>query len=391
MHTYQVPENFIPANEDLRLQKLIDYEILDTYPEKGFNSLAQLAADIFEVENAVIAFVSENQVFFKASIGKPLSSKRSESLIALAIFKNDVLVIDAEHALSPAQKFERKDFFVALPVISPDGFAIGAIAIYDEATRTATQHQINMLKQLADLVVEKLETRMAIRNTLRAQDDRLHVLIHDLKNPMTTISLQSELVGKMPNIDERAATIAGKINLQSKKMVDNLNEILSSARKEKGSFKPQKVKIDLRDILKQVTERLSPAFTLKNQLISVEINEPIEIFGDTDKLQQLFFQLFHNAVKFSHADQTITISHQTEENKITIAIRDYGVGLNAEDLERVFIKFAPLSSAPTRHENANGLGLVAAKMFIDMHKGRLWAESEGKDKGTTFFVELPIK
>lgn len=391
MHTYQVPENFIPANEDLRLQKLSDYEILDTHPERGFNSLAKLAADIFEVENAVIAFIDENSVFFKAGIGEPLSSKRSESLISLAIFKNDVLVIDAEHTLSETQKFEQKDFFVALPVTSPDGFTIGAIAIYDEGPRTATQHQINMLKQLADLIVEKLETRLAIRKTLRAQDDRLHVLIHDLKNPMTTISLQSELVGRMPDIDERAAAIAGKINLQSKKMVDNLNEILSSARKEKGSFKPQKVKIDLRDIFNQAIERLLPALTIKNQQISVKINEPIEIFGDQDKLQQLFFQLFHNAVKFSQTDQTITISHQAEENKITVAIRDNGVGLSAADLERVFIKFAPLSAAPTGHENTNGLGLVAAKMFIDMHKGRLWAESEGIDKGTTFFVELPIK
>ncbi|MFW0715165.1 sensor histidine kinase [Pedobacter sp. N23S346] len=390
MHSAQIPDQSISANEELHLQTLLDYEILDTPAEKSFDNFAQLAADIFEVQNAAIGFFAENGIFYKAVIGSEIGQKKSEYIFNLGKSADKILIPAVENQ-SSNMNTQSPGFFAGGIIKSPGEQNLGVIMVYGDEPRVATKHQLAMLSRLAEMVSEKLETRMAIRKTMRALDDRLHVLIHDLKNPMTTISLQSELVSRMPDAGERVASIAGKINLQSKRMVDNLNDILSSARKENGSFKPQKNKIDLKTLLDHVTQDLKLALAQKNQSVTIKIDEPVEIFGDEVKLQELFSQLLQNASKFSKAGSKIVITHQLVENLVTIAIKDYGVGLSEDDLNRLFIKFSRLSAQPTDRENGHGLGLIVAKMFADMHKGKIWATSEGIDKGTTLYVELPLK
>ena len=374
-----MPENNYLINEDNRLAKLFYYEILDSPSDKTFENICALAASILNVNDAGICFIAENEVFTKAYMGKKLALKRTDAPIL------SVLHEASNHIENDG------DFYVVVPIKSPDDFIIGALYGFGSKLIEPTTQQYKMLSNLAALIMDKLETRIAIRKTLTAQDDRLHVLIHDLKNPMTTISLQSELVSRMPNIDEKAIMIASKINLQSKRMVNSLNDILSSAKKVTGSFKPQKNKVNLTAILKSVVQKLKPITQKKRQNIHIQIDTPLEIFADEDKISALFYQILHNAIKFSPLNKTTTISHKTEENLITISIKDQGVGLTELDLERLFIKFAELSAAPTQAENSNGLGLTLVKMLVDMHKGKLWAASDGKNEGTTFYVQLPIK
>ncbi|MFD2287286.1 hypothetical protein GJU39_06955 [Pedobacter petrophilus] len=381
MQSAEIPDQSISINEELRLQTLFGYEILDTPAEKSYDNFARLAADIFQVKNAAVGFFGENGIFFKAVTGSEPEIDKVQYIFNLAK--------SADEISETAGEFN--GFFAGAIIKSPGRHNLGAIMVYDDLPVETTEHQSSMLERLAEMVAEKLETRLAIRRTMRALDDRLHVLIHDLKNPMTTISLQSELVSRMPDAGERVANIAGKINLQSKRMVDNLNDILSSARKENGSFKPQKTKIDLKKLLADVTDDLGSALANKNLSVSVKINEPVEIFGDEVKLRELFSQLIQNSIKFSPTMSEIEISHQVIENQATIAIKDLGVGLDEADLDRLFIKFSKLNAVPTGRENSNGLGLIVAKMFADMHKGKIRAKSEGIGKGTTFYVELPVK
>ena len=354
----------IPSDETLRLEKLKSYEIVSTPAESAFDQIAQLAAEIFDVPNAGIGFETEVEIFMKAQIG---------SAIGLPL-KNDAFT-----------------FFASAPLMSPEGYSIGLIYVADSKFKTAGEQQLKMLSHLADMVMEKLESRIAVRKALRAYDDRLHVLVHDLKNPMTTISLQSELLGRMSGIDDKAALIAGKINAQSKRMIDNLNGILGAARKEGNSFKPKKDKVNIKAILEQVKLALHLSLKLKKQSVLIDINEPVEIFADPDKLATVFSELLNNAIKFSPVGKEIYITHQIAENAVTIAIKDNGVGLTEEDLEKVFMKFARLSSVSTNQENTYGLGLITANALVDIHKGKLWVESDGKDLGATFYVTLPIK
>ncbi|KQM76565.1 hypothetical protein ASE74_19055 [Pedobacter sp. Leaf216] len=347
------------TDKDMLFAKLASYEILNTPAESAFDRITQLAAQIFDVAHAGIGFMAGEQIFVKSQYGLPANS-------AFAFYKSS-------------------------PIVTADGYAIGLIYVASDSAQNADEKQLEMLGTLADMVMEKLESRIAIRKTFRAYDDRLHVLVHDLKNPMTTISLQSELLGRIPGIDERAAVVAGKINMQSKRMIDNLNGILSNARKESHSFKPQKAKVDLKAIIEQAIDDLRLKLNHKNQKVLIGIENSLEVFADADKVKVVFEHIIDNAVKFSPKGTEIVISHQIHENEITVAIKDSGVGLTEEDLDKIFLKFAPLSAKATNNENNYGLGLIAVNAIIDIHKGKLWAESSGKDLGTTFYVTLPIK
>lgn len=360
MHQDQSESNY-HQTETLRTAKLVYYDILDTPAESAFDQIVKLAAVSFDVANAGIYFHTNDRMFVKSQIGLTLSL-----------------------AHQPA-------FFAKAPVISPDGYTIGEIYVASDEAKEITEKQLNMLKLLADVVMEKLESRIAIRRTFKAYEDRLHVLIHDLKNPMTTILLQSELLSRIPGVDEKAAIIAGKINTQSKRMIDNLNGLLTNARKETHSFKPKKEKVDLKSLLEEVKNSLNLIVKGKKQNILIEIENPAEIFGDRDKLTLLFTQLIDNAIKFSAIGKEIRISNQIAENEITIVIKDQGVGLTEDDLDKIFLKFPRLSTSATNHENNYGLGLITANALVDIHKGKLWVESNGKNSGTTFFVSLPIK
>ncbi|TCD24824.1 HAMP domain-containing histidine kinase [Pedobacter psychrodurus] len=363
MH-YEKADHMIPPDETLRLGKLRYYEILNTPAESAFDQIAQLAAEIFDVPNAGISFQTDGDMFMKSQVG---------SSIELPL-KNDAFT-----------------FFASTSIKSPEGYELGLIYVAAIKFKEATLQQLKMLGLLADMVTEKLESRISIRRTFRAYDDRLHVLVHDLKNPMTTISLQSELLGRIPGVDERASLIADKINTQSKKIIENLNGLLISARKEAHSFKPKKAKVDLKEVLEDVTLNLDLALKQKNQTVLIDIEAPLEIFADADKLKVIFSQLLDNAIKFSPKGREIKISHQTEENEVTILVKDNGVGLTEEDLDKIFLKFATLTAVTTQHENNYGLGLITVNALVDIHKGKLWVESDGKDLGTTFYVALPIK
>jgi len=397
--SYSIPTNIIPNNEEARLKKLRHYEILDTPAETAFDTIALLAAEVFDVSNAFITFVDEDRVFFKANISNLKSNEvpRKESLCSLAILENGITVFNDLHTfpefiLKPyiSAKMEIR-FYAGAPLKTSEGYHLGTVCVIDSIPRSTNEKQLKMLKMLSIIVMEKLESRIATRKTLRAHDDRLHMLVHDLKNPMTSILLQSELIDRTVKTEVQAALIARKIHQQSKNIVDSLDHILSDARSQHDAIKLQQRKVDLKAILEETARNFGIMLDNKNQKLHLQINEPIEIYADEEKLKDIFENLISNAMKYSEPNKEITISTKTENNKVIVSVKDQGLGLLPTDIEKLFVKFARLSSIPTGRERSNGLGLSIVKMLVDLHKGKVWAESKGKNMGSTFFVELPLK
>ncbi|MCZ4243614.1 GAF domain-containing sensor histidine kinase [Pedobacter punctiformis] len=399
MSGYTKPETIIPENDEARLKKLRHYEILDTPPENAFDTIALLAAQIFDVPSAFVTFVDQDRVYFKANISdlKINEVRRDESFCSLAILDQQITVFEDTHAFpefltNPYVSAEGGiRFYAGAPLKTSEGFRLGTVCVIDSVARKPTAKQLNMLQMLSVIVMEKLESRIATRKILRAHDDRLHMLVHDLKNPMTSISLQSELIGRIPEMNDKAVMIAGKINQQSKNIVDSLNNILSAARDEHGNIKLVKTKVNLAAILKQVEANFGIILDHKNQKLNNLVIEPVEIFADAEKVKDIFENLIGNASKYSETGKEITISLTTTAHKVVVSIQDNGLGLSPDDLKRLFVKFARLSAVPTGRERSNGLGLSIVKMLVDLHKGKVWAQSEGKNMGSTFFVELPVK
>ncbi|MGY3051839.1 signal transduction histidine kinase [Pedobacter sp. UYEF25] len=399
MLNYAVPTSIIPSNDKRRLKKLYQYEILDTPQEHSFDTIASLAAQIFDTPNAFITFVDEDRVFFKASINNLDGNAvdRAHSLCSLAILEDKTTVFTDTYLYEEFKKNPYVSskggirFYAGSPITTEEGFQLGTVCVIDSVPRQPTEKQLEMLQKLALVVIEKLETRRATRKTLKAYDDRLQMMVHDLKNPMTTISLQSELLGRIADINDKAKIIAGKIYQQSKNIIGNIDNVLSSARNEHGVIKLMKTKVMLKDIFANLQDNFELSLKNKNQTLTLPNNESTEIFADEEKLQDVMDNLIGNAIKYSNENTNINVTCTTEESKITIAITDEGLGLSEDDMNKLFIKFARLSAQPTGRERSTGLGLSIVKLLVNLHRGKVWAVSEGKNKGTTFFVELPIK
>jgi len=380
MPEIDVLESSLINKENNRLKKLERYEILQTQQELAFGTIAKLAVDIFNADYAAISFVTDDAVFHKAVIGKQLIN--IDGLCQNAINNPEITVIE---------NIGHNQVFIAAPLITPESFIVGTIHVVVASDIKPSEKQIEMLKNLGVLVIEKLETRLAMRQTMRAQDHRVNMLVHDLKNPMTTISLQSELVGKMPGIDERTKMIAGKINSQSKNIVERLNHIVSTARSENASVKLEKAKVNIKILLDKMVADFDIRLKKNELTLLVDVSESAEIYGDEEKVYQIFEELLNNAIKFSFADKEIQIKSLQSDNSLTIFVKDNGVGITESDLERLFVKFARFNNTTMKPERSEGLGLILARTLVDLHKGKLWAESEGEDKGATFYVEFPLK
>ena len=237
MINYNVPLEIIPENDILRLEKLYQFEIVDTAPEPGFDTIAQFAAEIFETEHAYISFVDKETIFNKASISGDGSEKisRADSLCALSILKEQVTVYADTynfHELLDSPFFSGYEdirFYAAAPIITAEGFILGTVYVTDHQPHsTVTDRQLKMLQMLAEMVMEKLEKRLAARKVATAYDARMHRLVHDLKNPITSISLYAQLLSNREMSAEKVFSMAAKIEKSTKVIEKNLNSLLTN-------------------------------------------------------------------------------------------------------------------------------------------------------------------
>ena len=129
----------------------------------------------------------------------------------------------------------------------------------------------------------------------------------------------------------------------------------------------------------------------KSQTIELDLAQNCLAELDIERMREVFENLVSNAVKYSPKGKRIQVSlMQASEETVRIAVKDEGQGLTEADKEKLFGKFQRLSARPTGGESSTGLGLSIVKQLVELHGGKVWAESEGKDNGATFFVELPL-
>ena len=389
-HPVALPET-LPIAEAARIKKLRSYEISYSRNEPAFEKLAQLAADFFDVPFARIGFIDLDTVYLKVDLGS--TGNRAihidESIDAQILSVTEVLSFEdlRNNLIAPAYA----ESYLAVPIKSDEGYTLGSVAIMGENPLKFEAKHTRFLKKISGLVMDLLESRLSMKKILKSYDNRLHMLIHDLKNPLTTISLQSELLSRLPEVPEKVILMATKINKQTSNTIDALNFILEPARDENGSVKLLKTKISVASILKQLLEDYRLQAAEKKQTIDLVIDRPDEIFGTEDRLYELFSNLLSNALKFSASGTQINIELKHIPEHILISVRDQGPGLSNEEMQKLFIKFADLPAVATGNERSSGIGLILSSMLVDLHKGRIWAESSGLHQGTTFFVELPLK
>lgn len=391
---YSKPKNIIPANDDERLEKLKDYEVLDSFPEEVFDNIGRLAAQVFDTPSAFITFVDKDRVFFKCNIS-PLKANevdRNHSLCSLAILQDNVLIFNNTHDVpelleSPYVAAEGGiRFYAGAPLKSPEGFNMGTICVVDAVEREATPEQLEMLSTLAQIVIDKLENRLRYRKSIAAQQNLMNIALHEIKNPLASINLANDIIkAKQRPTEKMAQTIKHSVNRIQRKLSGLLRQAELDATQEL-MFED----LSLKDLLEHAVTNFELLASRKDQKIELDLKKgDISFYGDKMKMTDAMHNLLSNAIKYSYKGSVIKVSASESDNEIIIKVKDEGQGLDEADVSMLFKKFAHSGARPIDKGSSYGVGLTVTKSIIEMHRGTIEALSEGKDCGSTFIIRLP--
>ena len=230
------------------------------------------------------------------------------------------------------------------------------------------------------------------QDALRAREDLLAIVSHDLRNPLGVVLASSALLLKSnlpPDKEERARRQVEAIQRAGNRMNRLIRDLLDFASIQAGrlsvSLRPQEVAAMVNEVL-EVTEPLASA---KSQKLVSEVAPELAIRCDHDRVIQLFSNLVGNAVKFTPDGGTITVRAVRDGEVVTFAVADTGPGISAAELPHVFDRYY---QAQRKNRDGIGLGLSIARGIVEAHGGRIWAESQEAEpgKGSTFFFTLPV-
>jgi len=399
MGIYHEHLSLIPPNESDRLRRLYKYDILNTPSEDTFDKIAGLARDLFQVSGAFICFVDEKEIFRKSDIAgqSDRRAKREDSLCSWLILQEGDVMFNsmdmARHILIDPAKMKAMgiNFYAATPLQTPDGYRIGALCVTDPAPQYPSEEQLRMLNRLGSVVMDQLKFRLDTRQAAKVQHDLMETAVHDLKNPLTSIKLYAQLIQRDNRDPQKTQMMVDRIIKSADYILTHLNDLLNLSQIEDGAMKLLLKPCSLNELFKEILTDFDVIVRQKAQRIVFSSSVERCIQADTLRLRDVFENLLSNASKYSHAGSTIYLQAEERQNQVFIEVKDEGQGLSEDDMEKLFRKFARLSSIPTGKEGSNGLGLSIVKTLVELHNGKVWAESPGKGKGASFFVTLPVR
>ncbi len=274
-----------------------------------------------------------------------------------------------------------------------EGKAVGLLGVTRDISERKRADQLYQAKVAADA-----------SNT--AKSEFLSHMSHELRTPLNHIMGFTELIlgRNFGDLNETQEEYLKDVYQSSQHLLSLVNEILDVSKIEAGKLELKKSKINLKQLLEQSLSVIDKAVHRKIHL-KTSINQiPDTIIADELRLKQIIYNLLSNAVKFTEDDGEIClIARNTTETEagvpsdsvairkeVVISVVDTGIGIRKEDIEKIFEPFSQLESSLSRRYHGTGLGLGLTRSLVEMHGGRIWAESDGPGKGSAFRFTLPI-
>ena len=236
--------------------------------------------------------------------------------------------------------------------------------------------------------VERLYREAQNANTIK--DDFLATLSHELRTPAGVIVGFTELIKYENMAPQEREEAMDALERNARALVTLIDDLLDMSRVITGKFKLNPKPVDLIAIAESVISAEMLAAQAKNIRIVTEFEPGAgPIYGDTTRLQQIFWNLLSNAIKFTPRNGRVKVTVRSEGTRIVVRVSDTGVGIEAKFLPHVFERFRQQDSGMDRSYGGLGLGLSIVKHLVELHGGSVEAESPGVGRGSTFSVSLP--
>jgi signal transduction histidine kinase/uncharacterized protein (DUF302 family) len=238
---------------------------------------------------------------------------------------------------------------------------------------------------------EILQVNRQLEQSSRYKSEFLANMSHELRTPLNAIMGFSEIL-----LDVTMNLTAGErteflrnIHSSGQHLLGLINDILDLAKIEAGKMDLHAEDMPVTEALQEVTAILDPMARQQGlQLKTVGASEAGIIKADRSKFKQVLYNLLSNAVKFTPAPGSITVTVKDSPEQLTVSVADTGIGMKPEDLPKLFREFEQIDGSYTRRYQGTGLGLALCRRFVEMHGGRIWAESQF-GKGSTFTFTIP--
>lgn len=268
------------------------------------------------------------------------------------------------------------------PIKSGQGVAQAILLVGWETTaHVQDRRRIEELAKLAERRARELEEEQA--RLQRA----LSMVAHDLRTPVTILRGYAQLLSRWEQLaPERREESLRAIEDATRRLERQTNDLLDASRIGVGRFEVQPKPMDLAALLRRVAQGIQATAPEHH----IDVRAPAGLVGcwDEDRLAQVLNNLIGNAVKYSPDGREIRVWVERRDDEALLGVEDQGIGLTPEELATVFQPFR--RGAAGRRAEGLGLGLYISKGIVEAHGGRIWAESPGPGRGSTFYVSLPI-
>jgi len=216
---------------------------------------------------------------------------------------------------------------------------------------------------------------------------------HELRTPLTLTLAPVEglLAGEFGPLTDQQASYLQTVHSNALRLLNLINNLLDLAKIESNQLAVTRCPVNLGDIAQRMVQGAQPAASRKGISLTVEANARAPIINaDPAALEKVLMNLIGNALKFSRSGGCVSVTACESDEGVLCRVADSGVGLAADQLDRVFDRFAQADTSATRRHEGTGIGLSLSKELVELHGGRIWAESVGAGEGATFSFWLPV-
>ena len=220
----------------------------------------------------------------------------------------------------------------------------------------------------------------------------IDTLSHELKTPLTSIIAAAGLLAEelQEKGDEPYQKLTANIIHNANTLESRLAELLDTVKAGSGRIQLQIEPVDAKSLLQGVGWQIGPLVQSRGQNLSVDLPKSLPLIqADGQRLEQAVLNLMTNASKFTAKGGHITLRARKLDTELLIEVQDDGIGIPVEEQPRLFKPYSRLSADRQRHPGL-GLGLALAKQVVELHRGKIWVDSE-PGKGSTFSIKLPLK
>jgi len=279
----------------------------------------------------------------------------------------------------------RKDgsCFWAFGIVSPLHDADGTLVGFSKILRDITE------RKLAEQQLH--EQAEALKQADRAKNEFMATLAHELRNPLAPLRYGLQIMESAKGDPDAVQQAREVMDRQLQQMVRLVDDLLDVSRITRGIAELRKQHVELKTIVQTAVETSRPLVEASNHELLVELPvEPIWLDADPTRLGQVVSNLLNNSARYTTDQGRISLTAERDCDLAVIRVKDNGIGMPAEMLDRIFGMFTQLNQSPDRPQGGLGIGLALVRSLVELHGGTVEAHSDGDGLGSEFIVRLPV-